>query len=662
MPKPRVPPYPRPVPFIDPEEAPVLSDTIVYERWSDEVEQEAAKRASKRRKRIQDCAYAYLRDEPVLILSAGLKGPLERGWKNPWHKKKRDDDEAKVADRAWEVPETTTRAAKAYSGGRQRQEQRLMGHEDQRAILFGDARERDLPKQKQLEPSVDILNPPNRPTSNIGGQSPTSVKRVEDWLKRNEVFTERLDREVDTLHAQSSPTPRTRPGSGSGQRPNHDRSAAGQRQTGHGQTSRERKSERPMSFGQSFNDLQSSAPTYDSPGRAEAAIIEHKRRSVHKVPPSTNLDAFEYRRGRKQSKEDSKHGRTEDEPVSENAAVPLVADNDRARALQHESVGGNISYKTISRPQTKGDTSNKPLVSTETSKVAHTNNLPSAQPVPAPMKETNAQSTEDVLQVLTPPSREKSRRALATTLVHASFTDPSAQNQDLRAAEGTSVEEEYAIAGDTHPGMTEQTPAREPETQEMIAAIKPFDISTIKKPLRGTMQKATPGTATKVPLKSKKRASFVTDPASSLESHRSLKRSMKVTKGSAGATISHEKTKPSVIVHEEAEQEKGSSAKLQPPAPVDSLLSLSSMFGINNRSGPRSILKASMAVSSAPAPAGTGNTNSTSIKQDAQVPEAGQNTDFTLADDDKFDLDEAIDELGSYLGGTWDAEEEASRL
>ena len=630
--------------------------------WSDEVEQEAAKRASKRRKKIQDCAYAYLRDEPVLILSAGLKGPLGKGWKNPWHKQKRDSGDTNVADRAWEVPETTNRAAKTYSGGRDRQGQRPTGHEDHRVILSDDGRKRSLPKQKQWEPSVDVLQARSRPTTDVGTQSPTSVKRVEDWLKRNEVYTARLEREVDTLHAQSSPTPRTRPGSGSCQVPNHNRFAGAQRQPRQGQASRERRSEPPMSFGQSFNDVQSSAPTYDSPGRAEAAIIEHKRRSVHKVPPSTNLDAFEYRRGRQQNKEDNKHDRTEVELVSENAAVPLVADQDQARALPQESVGGNNSNNTRSRSQIKGDTSNKPLVSTEASKVAHTSNLPSAQPVPAPMKETNAQSTENLLQVLSPPSREKSRRALATTLVHASFTDLTAQNQSPSAAEGSSVEEEYAIAGDTHPGMTEQTPARELQTQEMIAAIKPFDISTIKKPLHGTMQKTTPGTATRVPLKSKKRASFADDPASSLESQGSLKRSMKVTKGCAATTTSHEKHKTNVVVYEEAGQEQDNGAQLESLAPVDSLPSLSSMFGIKNKSGPRSILKASMAASSAPAPAGTGNTNSTSMKQDAQVPEAGQNTDFTLADDDNFDLDGAIDELGSYLGGTWDVEEEASRL
>ena len=662
MPKPRVPQYPRPVPIIEPDEAPLLSDTVVYERWNDEVEQEAAKRASKRRKRIQGCAYAYLRDEPVVILSAGLKGPFGKSWKNPWHKRKRDGGEMEVMDRTWEVPETTTRAATAFSGVPDRQEQRRRGHADERAVLPDDGRERSSPKQKELEPSVDVLNARGRPTTNNGGQSPTSVKRVEDWLKRNEVYTERLNREIDSLHSQSSPTPKTRPGSASGQAANHDRVAAKQCQPGHARTTRERKSEPPVSFGQSMNDAQSSAPTHDSPGRAEAAIIEHKRRSVHKVPPSTNLDAFEYCRGRQQNEKDSEHDRTEVKPVSKNAAALLEVEKGQVRALQLGSVAGATSYETRSRSQIKGDTDNRPFVSTEASKVATMNNLPSAQPVPAPMKETNVQSTEDLLQDLSAPSREKSRSALAATLVRANHTEISNQDQSLNAANVDSVQGRCAIAGDTHPDMTEQTPARELETQEMIAAIKPFEISTIKKPPHNTIRNATPVTATKVPPKRKMRASFATDPPSSLEAQGSLKTSMKVTKGCAATTASQEKTKMSVVVYEDATQEQEKGAQIESLATVDSLPSLSTMFGTKHRSGPKSILKPSMAVSSALAPAGTGNTNSTSIQQDAQVPEAGQNMDFTLADEDNFDLDAAIVELGSYLGGTWDAEDEASRL
>ena len=650
MPKPRVPPYPRPVPFIEPEEAPVLSDTIVYERWTNEVEQEAAKRASKRRKRIQDCAYAYLRDEPVVILSAGLKGPFGKGWSNPWQRKQQDGVQIRVMDSAWEVPETTARPVGAPNGVHDRQRRWRGGLEDQYDTPSDVDRERMLLKQKELEPSVNVPKARSRSPTTIGGQSPTSVKRVEDWLKRNEVYTDRLNRDADTSHLQSSPTPRTRPGLASGQPSNHNRCAPSHCEVGHGKQNSERKSEPPVSFAQSAIDVQSSAPTHDSPGRAEAAIIEHKRRSVHKVPPSTNLDAFEYRRGRQQNREDSEHHENQIKPVSEHVANVLVAEKAKARALQQEPIAEPTPDETSSQAKKKGQSNSKPVTSKETSKAATTNDLPSAQPIPAPMEETNAQSTEGELEVLYPPIREKCRRALSTRLVRASLTEVATQEQTSDAAK------DDPIAVDTHPSVAEQTPAREFETQEMIAAMKPFEISTVKKPLLSTIQRATPVTATKVSAKRKKQASFANDPASSsLESQGSLKKSMKVTKGCTGPTPSQEKAKASVVIYEEVDQGKNNGAGLEPLAPVDSLPSLSSMFGVKNKSAPRSILKASIAASSALTPAGTGNTNSTSIKQDAQVPEAGQNMDFTLADEDNFDLDEAIDELGSYLGGTWEA-------
>ncbi|KAF2686539.1 hypothetical protein K458DRAFT_199295 [Lentithecium fluviatile CBS 122367] len=43
-------------------------------------------RAAKRR-RIEEIAAQYLRGRPPLILSAGLRGPFHKGWKNPWGKK-----------------------------------------------------------------------------------------------------------------------------------------------------------------------------------------------------------------------------------------------------------------------------------------------------------------------------------------------------------------------------------------------------------------------------------------------------------------------------------------------------------------------------------------------------------------------------------------------
>lgn len=78
--KPEPPPYPRPVPSIDFDEDPILPGTIVYTNDNETNDNE---RAAKRR-RIEANANAYLRGEGLFILSASLRGPFNAGWKNPW--------------------------------------------------------------------------------------------------------------------------------------------------------------------------------------------------------------------------------------------------------------------------------------------------------------------------------------------------------------------------------------------------------------------------------------------------------------------------------------------------------------------------------------------------------------------------------------------------
>jgi hypothetical protein len=66
--------------------------TDAYDVSSDE-HYDPARRAAKRR-RIERIANQYLHEKTPLILSAGLKGPFNTGWKNPWAKKSRSNDTA----------------------------------------------------------------------------------------------------------------------------------------------------------------------------------------------------------------------------------------------------------------------------------------------------------------------------------------------------------------------------------------------------------------------------------------------------------------------------------------------------------------------------------------------------------------------------------------
>ena len=80
-PKPKVPVYPRPVSPLSAESPPATKDDV-YPKVPEERPSENVARADKRR-RIEMLAKHYLRGNELFIMSAALKGPLD-GWVNPW--------------------------------------------------------------------------------------------------------------------------------------------------------------------------------------------------------------------------------------------------------------------------------------------------------------------------------------------------------------------------------------------------------------------------------------------------------------------------------------------------------------------------------------------------------------------------------------------------
>ncbi|KIW64586.1 hypothetical protein PV04_09509 [Phialophora macrospora] len=86
--KPKAPEYPRPVSPICADEVPLDKDTIVYCDQNDGVEEDEKERTAKRQ-RIETLATGHLRGQPVFILTAGLRGPFGDEWQNPWAKQKR---------------------------------------------------------------------------------------------------------------------------------------------------------------------------------------------------------------------------------------------------------------------------------------------------------------------------------------------------------------------------------------------------------------------------------------------------------------------------------------------------------------------------------------------------------------------------------------------
>jgi len=84
--KPEPPEYPRNVPDIDCDEDILLPCAVVYTRDEDDADdaEALAKIRAAKRRRIEANAHAYLRGEALSILSAGLRGPFDNGWRNPW--------------------------------------------------------------------------------------------------------------------------------------------------------------------------------------------------------------------------------------------------------------------------------------------------------------------------------------------------------------------------------------------------------------------------------------------------------------------------------------------------------------------------------------------------------------------------------------------------
>ena len=650
----KVPEYPRYVPTIDVDDIPLCEDTIVYEHWADDAESEAEERARKRQKRRQEAAEIYLRGGEVRILTAGLKGPFE-GWRNPWGRKRQRRDLKLEA----EVPETTVRntrpalpqAARLYLEKGSQQDPIDLEHDE--VVLVASAL-----KGQPLNPFTAKDRGDPLP---VAGLAPSSTKRVEDWLKTSDVYARR-----PRSHAGSSPTPVARPSTQERISP-RSRSSPIPAEPEPRTVAEEQPPPRPEAADDappSRPGSSSSVPTHESPQRAEAAILEHKRKSLHVIPPSTNLPAFEYRRPRRNQTKVSVNQQSADGPISEDVRKGDTATNELPPPQ---------SARTQSRPtgqlRPKDDSTSMPPLSTETSKASTVQNLPSAQVAPAPNRArpiSNNQSTNDLLQELPSTTRSDVHQEGATEpKADAATAANDVDAGHVQRESGKQPPEGYITVTDAAIAdvLGNETPVRELETQEMIAAIKPFDFSTIKKPKTGFRGLQSPVTATKAhPAKSSKRASFAGEHALSDDSQMSIKAGMKVKK--VTATANGEKVAPRVPLFEERTISAGAVLEdMNGDFLNESLPSISAMFGGKKASAPKGILKSSNAVSSAPAL--SGNAASTSLRQEAQIPSGQPRQKATEIDlvneDDSFDLDAAIDDLGSYLG-TWDAEQEATKM
>jgi hypothetical protein len=205
--------YPRPVSPLQFEPVYNRPEDLLWEQVSESDGTEDV-RAAKRR-RIEKLGEAYLRGDGLFILSAGIRGPLEKGWRNPWAKKKSrkprlarlgDTVQAGAREPVAEVPETVARAPKALmekeEATNERRDANTAGHRS----VQGDGKvEVATGSPNQDDPFIRAIERPNR--------DPTTERSNRNkWLKKNDVcLPSTRDIYTESREPRMSPSRRTRP-------------------------------------------------------------------------------------------------------------------------------------------------------------------------------------------------------------------------------------------------------------------------------------------------------------------------------------------------------------------------------------------------------------------------------------------------------------------
>ena len=452
-----------------------------------------------------------------------------------------------------------------------------------------------------------------------------------------------------------------------------------------------------------------------TPDRTLHFDFESKRGPIHELPPSTHLPEFECRpmadslkSMEKPKEQDTRSYKSPGETkmprnvdFASPAEIPIAPYRSPAddgvesqkqagcSTLQCEAstLKGTFDAASSEKPaenrSVNPEKMPRPSISTQTSTTTTTNAMPSAQIVPA-MQAPSAESYPSIAikmieHEITPIANKGS--AHNSTPAKSALPIGNEQQEPLTTIFG---ELRKPTTNGTIPNHTEniqsarsqlgivpfstfKTPlghsaSSELDTQEILAAITPLGFSAVQKVPLGSVNKSTPSTATQVnPQKGKKRTSFALVPGemSSAPLQGSIKGSLKVSKvvdkpAEAGKSLAR-MSQPSLFgklgLDMETSDEEGGSGEAGSLPGVSSLL----------RGEPHPQV--------APISLGHLGTTNTAIstgsaqQQDAQQPNGGRWDDGQNGDErqDNFNLANAIDDLGSFLG-TWDADKEAKEF
>ncbi|KIX08615.1 uncharacterized protein Z518_03271 [Rhinocladiella mackenziei CBS 650.93] len=670
--KSKVPDYPRPVSPVFADEIPICDDTIVYCDENDDVEKDEKQRAAKRR-RIESYATSYLRGEQLFILTAQLKGPFGDGWQNPWAKRKEISDDIERVNSPRVCPESAGKPALQNVSESSKTSKQ---HEGRMSSYAGTPC-----KEQKLGPSM--IKEDNRPATSpfwerqnvdrlyaVAQKSDSKNRRVGNWLKRGS-SSKRPDHELP----DSSPTPLKRNSQSQTKKwespsiniqsppapdpvgavtgPQLRRRSSTHALMPHEKFERENSSvvnlpraenEGPTKAVQSSSlgaegqqailqatpaNKQAKPPSTDV-CRAECAILHVKCKSQQTDRPSAT---FLPRRDHDSDAEDQTN-RPEPARLNPNP-LPLAdagkPDLDHLSEVQPLSKSDSPSLHPVQEvSSSKQIESIVPPLSKEISDASLTNDFPSAQIVERSLV-LSGLSNLSTGQMLREPSHHTTQDAAA---MRTTEQPPAHETVEVDIPEiNNEASNRHKAATGELPTPLEQEPCEPPEKTH-VESERSFSPWMATKPRSA---------------KTKKKACFVTDENPSGSSQGSITSVLRIKKPFGRK---QDKFKNSNFSLSDGCGERAA------PGPEPSSLSDQEIISKISRTTdpPRSILKSSLEAS-----ASSGNAVS-SYHQDAQRPvKPIMDDDGDGQLDDDFDLDAAIDELGSFLG-TWDAEREAAEI
>ncbi|KAL2847721.1 hypothetical protein BJX68DRAFT_239649 [Aspergillus pseudodeflectus] len=351
---------------------------------------------SARRGKIEKLGEAYLQGKPLFILSAGLRGPLDKGWNNPWRKDRKKSAASQIGGADADppvIPETNSRKRKLY------QSPITSTHARSSATLSASSRPGRIRETALATKSRDRV-------PDLGAEvhcSPhfTRVKPSDSkWLKKDKVSTR-----FQNIDSPTSPTTSV---SARRVKPRYATQSLGRSETAAYEKARSSKGSRPKYIPSESSIVTQPGLCGTSPNEKEQSGGPRKRKgstqsniedvSLRVVSSSSQLPKFEYRlkphsRTDQISSKSSKDGTSEssaavldklqpDIPKSSPAKLPSMRSTEKTMDQHDTEVSKTVTNATYTDEDPRSSHLEKGLAGELKSGTTSENNLPSAQPAP----------------------------------------------------------------------------------------------------------------------------------------------------------------------------------------------------------------------------------------------------------------------------------------